>query len=387
MTTTILYVFDNKFSIERRLRGILSAAREKNWIVERIEASHNRVPLDEMIRFWNADGAIVEGGLENSTPYTPAQFARQHLPVVYCDDSEREFRGPRTSVRNDSGEITAIATRALVELDLPHYAYVGYHQPRDWSTERQKIFLSVLRKLGKQASFLDPCRSRPCTCMTEFDRRLSTFLLGLPRPCGILAANDEIGRHVLHAALRLGIIVPDEMPVIGIDNDALTCENTCPTLASIAPDFETAGRRAVELLAERIADPNRPFRTLTYGTTRLHHRQSLRKFVRKDTQLVKSVEFIRLNACSKIRVDDIVATTELSRRTFELRFQALTGHSVQDEIEDIRLRTAMDLLTSTRASVDSIAQRCGYSGASSLLHLFAKHLNTTPAEWRKGEKH
>lgn len=106
--------------------------------------------------------------------------------------------------------------------------------------------------------------------------------------------------------------------------------------------------------------------------------------IHKDTQLVKSVEFIRLNACSKIRVDDIVATTGLSRRTFELRFQALTGHSVQDEIEDVRLRTAMDLLTSTRASVDSIAQRCGYSGASSLLHLFAKHLNTTPADWRKG---
>lgn len=383
MNDTILYIYDQKFSVEQRLRGVFVFARTRGWLVERVEASRANLSMERLAGFWHAQGAIVEGGLANPTDYAPSVFGRLRLPVVYCDDGESEFRGRRTSVRHDSRETTMTATRALLDLHLPHYAYIGTRVRRDWSQTRQRTFLEMVRAAGATVSVCDPTRPAPSPDITVFMQRLSAFLLKLPRPCGLLAANDETACRVMRAAVDLGIVIPDEMPIIGIDDDRLLCENTVPTLASIAPDFERSGELAARLLAERMDDPGTPHRTVLFGAAPLTPRQSLRRFVHKDAPVIKALEFIRLNACSGLRVDDIVATTGLSRRSFEMRFEKLVGRSVQDEIEAVRFRTASDLLARTHATIDAIAQQCGYAGASSLLHLFRKVAHTTPAEWRQ----
>ena len=385
MNEAVLYIFDHKFSVNRRLAGILNAAKKHGWFIERIEARDNPTSLADMVKAFNAQGAIVENALHDPKPYEPARFARLHVPVVYCEDSHNEYHGRRTSVRHDSRVAAQKAVRALLDLNLPDYAFVGYRQTRNWSEIRKRTFRTLIRAADKNAHVFDPARPTPCQDMADFLLRLSGFLLSLPRPCGIFAANDETADYVLRMAKRNGILVPDEMPVIGIDNDELRCENTQPTLTSVAPDFQRSGEIAVELLAERMADAKVPYKTVTYGASDVMRRHSFFKYARRDDQIIKSLEYIRLNACAGIRVDDVVATTTLSRRTFEMRFKSMSGQSVQAEIDNVRISTAKTLLKDPCQSIESIAHQCGYAGESSLLHTFRKITGMTPARWRHAQ--
>lgn len=134
-----------------------------------------------------------------------------------------------------------------------------------------------------------------------------------------------------------------------------------------------------------MANPKAPYKTVTYGASDVARRHSFFKYARRDDQLIKSLEYIRLNACASIRVDDVVATTSLSRRTFETRFKTMTGQSVQTEIDTVRINTAKTLLKNPHQSIESIAHQCGYAGESSLLHTFRKFTGTTPARWRSAQ--
>ena len=381
MLSTILYIYDSKFSVQQRLRGIFRFARGHEWHVERIEAAKQKGSIKDLIRFWNPQGAIVEGGIADPSQFTPSLFARHRLPVVYCDEDIREDRGVRTSVRLDSGEVAEKATHVLLDLDIDDYAFIGYHTPRDWAAQRLNAFVKIVSKKGRRAHICNP--NRHYLRIQDFYQTVSAFLSELPRPCGVLAVNDEIAYSVMQIASLLGIHIPNEMPIIGIDDDLLICENASPPLASVAPDFEASGYAAMEALCRRIADPSIPHKTICITGACVTRRPSVRKFRHNDALIDKALEFIRLKACSTMTIPDIVSQTGISRRSFEKRFLKAVGSGVQAEIDRIRLRRATELLSKSDMTVESIAQQCGYAGSSSLLHLFRKYHNVSPDAWRK----
>ena len=212
---------------------------------------------------------------------------------------------------------------------------------------------------------------------------LKDWLRALPRPCGILAANDEMGEHVIAAANELGLVIPDDIAVVGIDDDEVLCESTKPPLASVSPDFEESGRLAVRLLSRRIHRPLMKPVVLKFGTTPFTMRGSMRILMRKDYSVSKAVEYIRLHATEGIGVDDVVAVMNTGRRTAEERFRRFAGKSIMDEIEDVRLDAAKRLLSDPQVRLDELHERCGYAGDCVFRRFFKRRTGFAPGEWRK----
>ena len=163
-----------------------------------------------------------------------------------------------------------------------------------------------------------------------------------------------------------------------------TCRETfLPTISSIAIDFSLAGRLAVELLAEVIAHPRTKSELLTFGPTFLHRRQSTRLIDSNDWRIVKAVERIRRDACGGLKAADVIASTGLSRRLVERRFLKATGHTILDEIADVRFSQACQLLRDPTIPIGEIANLCGWESDSYLKRVFKSRTGMTPRQWRR----
>ena len=354
----ILYLFEGAFNLwRRRLKGVYAQARELGWHVEPINADDEGVSAKASLRFWRPDGVIVDGAALNRSGFSQSDFG--NIPIVYCDADDEVMRGDHYGVRHDSRAAVKLALDELISLRRRAYGYVHYFTQQD------------------------SCEAYRKADAKTFFRRLSRFIADLPRPCSILAANDEMGVHVIEAATMAGLRVPEDVAVSGIDDDELLCENALPTLTSVAPNFEQSGRLAVKLLAQCLKDGGRRPEVITYDCAPLVRRQSTRTVTVYDPRVVKALEYIRLNACSGATVADAVKTMGLKVRTGENRFLSACGHSIRDEILDVRVREAKRLLADTDLPVALIAEKCGYGNERSLRYVFAKATGVSPIEWRR----
>lgn len=379
--TTVLYVYEQKFRAwRRRLAGIYRSARERGWHMRSLEISEIKGSLASVVGFWQASGAILEGGIANHPKVRSFELA--NLPVVWCD-ADAERIGPSVfAVVHDSRETARVAIAELLKRNCAAYGYVGFDVKRDWSRVRGEVFAEEMGKAGVAATLFDPTLGRRFRDAPEFYAALEKWLSDLPRPCGIFAANDEMGNHVLRAAQNCGIAVPDDMIVIGVDNDELLCESTTPTLASISPDFEKSGSLAVELLAMRLENPRVSPQVMTFGHGQLVPRTSFRTFKFRDSAALKAVEYIRFHACEGIKVDDVVRTMGVSRRSAEMRFARFAGHSIHEEISIVRFDAACQILRKPEVQVDRVYEQVGFANARSLRELFYRQVGMSPADWR-----
>jgi LacI family transcriptional regulator len=378
----IIYLFEGAFSLwRRRLRGVYAQAREIDWHVEPINVDGEEARIQDMLRFWRPDGMIVDGAALSRSGVSLKDTL--DMPVVYCDVDDEFVPESYYGVRHDSCAAAQAVLDELISLRRMSYGYVHHFVPRDWSYDRERLFLRRAGTEGLRAEVFDACEAFRKVDAKTFFRKLSRFLVDLPRPCGIFAANDEMGVHVIEAANAAGLRVPEDVAVAGIDDDDLLCENSVPTLTSVAPDFEASGRLAVRLIAKCIRERGRHPEIVTYDCAPLVRRQSTRAVTVYDPCVVRALEYIRLNACSGVSVADAVKAMGLKVRTGENRFLVACGHSIRDEILAVRVREAKRLLTDTDIPVSLVAEKCGYGNERSLRYIFAKATGVSPVEWRR----
>jgi LacI family transcriptional regulator len=211
---------------------------------------------------------------------------------------------------------------------------------------------------------------------------LAEWLKSLPRPCGIFAANDATAAEVCTMASSFGISIPDELAVIGVDDDPIICERTKPSLSSIRVDFEQGGYICAELLDRRIHDPHFTQASFTYGTVLVARRGSTRRMACMDRRVVKALEYIRKNACEGIGTTDVAAVMDVSRRMAEAIFRRKLNRSIHEEIVLARLERAKLLLCNPRHDISSIAGLCGWSSESVLRKTFKERFGVSMREWR-----
>ena len=220
------------------------------------------------------------------------------------------------------------------------------------------------------------------------DRRLHALLLSwlksLPRPCGIFAANDYVAQIVLEACAQLRIDVPTEFAVVGVDNEERICENTRPTLTSVLPDNDRTGYMAAELLDGMMRGDRQGGRT--FGVLTVVRRQSTCPYRRSDARVLAAVETIRRQACEGLTARAVIAEMGCSRRLAEMRFREVTGHSILDEITEIRLANARMMLRDSRKTVEMVAASCGYNSPVALRKAFLSHTGETLSAWRERQK-
>ena len=362
-----------------RLGGVYRYASEKGWRVQVAEYGRSTESIPKMLAFWNPDGCIVEGGCLEEKGFDISAF--DEVPTVYCDSARSGRKGKLPGVMQDSSDAAVLAARELLSLAFDDYAFVGYVKPRTWSDQRREIFCRLMGEKGKTCHVFDP---RSGATVDEIIARLGTFLSALPKPCGIFAANDLVADLVLHCCRQNGFAVPESIAVVGVDNDKLICENSSPTLTSVAPDFEMSGYLAAKLLGEFMENPRKKSEIVTFGSVGIVRRASTRRFARRDEPVRKAVEMIRTEACGGLAARDVVRAIGGSRRNAEMRFRALAGKSIGEAIQEARVARAKELLRERSVQIDSIFVKCGYATNGSLRKAFRRATGVSMREWREG---
>jgi LacI family transcriptional regulator len=212
---------------------------------------------------------------------------------------------------------------------------------------------------------------------------LAAWLRGRPKPLGLVAANDLHGFRALDACRRAALAVPEEVAVVGADEDPELCELSDPPLSSVRFDAEGAGYEAAALLDRLMrgrAAPGAPTRVPPLGVTA---RQSTDMLAIDDPGVARAIHEIRRRAFEGVKVGDLVSGLPLSRRALEHRFRKLLGRTPKEEIQRLRLERAKDLLATTKLPVERIAERLGYHQAAYFSAAFRRETGVAPGRWRR----
>ena len=352
-------------------------AWERDWHVQVVERAFHKVNVREQIDFWRPIGVIAECG-SGADELNAASFG--DIPAVYFD-ADRSIRGERCHVSSDSFSIGQLAARHLLSLGLSNYAFATFRLPMFWARERCEAFVEAITKGGKGCFVFDPERElRP----DMRQRQLTDWLRNLPRPCGIFAANDYVGEEVINICGQLGISVPNDIAVLGVDNDEQICERLVPTLSSIAADFAHGGYLAAQMLGEMIDGAvSSDGEVRLFAADRVVVRQSTRRIACDRRRVADAVEMIRKRALEGMSVADVVAFMEEPRRTAEMHFREATGRSIHEEIDDVRFAKVFELLRNPRQSLGSIPDLCGFSTGVALRKAFFLRTGLSMRDWRK----
>ena len=217
----------------------------------------------------------------------------------------------------------------------------------------------------------------------QSQQHLVIWLAGLPRPIGVFASNDQRGRHVLDAARLAGLRVPEDLAVIGVDNDEMLCEVPTPSLSSVALNLERIGFEGAQLLDRLMAGQSVPAEPILVEPHGVIARGSTDVLAIDDQLVVDAVRYIRSNVHRPIQVGDVLQQVAVSRKTLEVRFQQALGSTPHAEIQRVRLDRVKQLLVQTDWPLKKIAAQCGFTYAENLHGVFQKQLQMTPKQYRE----
>lgn len=383
MKTILFFASSTRHSCKSRLDGVWRFADKAGWRVQVVERAFTHVNVRETLRFWDPSGVIAECG-SGAEGMTHQAFGGR--PVVYIDCDPKLCRG-EMSVQSDAGEISRLAARELLALDLAHYAFVPFRLSRFWSVQRGGFFKSEIQSAGRAfSSFRWPVSN-------DADVRaaaLEAWLKVLPKPCGIFAANDNVSEEVVNVAVQVGIRIPEDIAVLGVDNDEQVCENLRPKLSSIAPDFAGAGYLAARLLSKMMRSGKVERKIHYFKSELVVHRKSTQ--VSRTTALparsaivARALAFIRAARDGKVSVPEIVRILGYSRRTAEIRFRQETGKSILEMVNDHVFELACKQLSERHASAGIVATQLSVS-RNTLDRIFKMRTGLSANGWRRMAK-
>ncbi len=289
-------------------------------------------------------------------------------------------------VHNDEFETGQKAGRYLLSLGFEHFAWVGVSNAR-WSSYRYEGFRSVLSPTVKKIQSYMIKKDLPWWEKLDFElETLCYWLGGLDHPTALFAANDTIGLKITHACAAANIQVPNDIAILGVDNEDILCELANPSLSSIRVDCESIGFKAAELLSNLIHPTGKNFQNLAHQVVsplNIVERESTRMIVAKDPFVEKALNFIKNRAHKGITVNDIIQEIPISRRSLEQKFLFEMKKTLHQEIIETKLKHSKILLKTTSHSLDIIAQKSGFGSLQRFHTQFKKVESITPGEWRK----
>ena len=350
-------------------------------------------------------GIIASGGFSVERGL---QYTRSGVPIVLLDPAPELLRSPPLTsiphVRRDSHAIGTMAARYYLERGYRHFAWVGEPTRWYWSAERRAGYEETLAAAGFPCHVFEPAEARgsagilPAASSRAVSPRsqegvlpaapsivrLARFLGSLPAPVAVFAANDEQARHVLNVAAGAGLRVPEQIAVLGVDDDILLCESTVPALSSIRKGDYRCGQIAAEMLdslmrGNPIAEPHvaiAPIGVVTRGSTGYE--------AMRDDIISRAIRCIRIRAASgPVGVEEIARATGCNRRHLERAFRAKLGRSVHDEVVRERIDHVKKLLEDGTTPIGEIIEIAGFSGEKHLSTLFRRITGSTMTDWRR----
>ncbi|MDB6136308.1 MAG: transcriptional regulator [Verrucomicrobiales bacterium] len=324
------------------------------------------------LRGWRGDGIIAR----IQDPSMLQAIKDLNVPVV---DVLGLFPEPGiTCVRVDDEAIARMAAQHLSERGFRNFAFVGI-SGENWSERRREALRAWTAE--RQLGLMVHEAPRGAGWMEQVEV-LAQWIAGLPRPCGIMVCSDQRGPEVLEACSRAGVSIPDEIAVVGVDNDVPICEVSWPALSSVDPAHDQVGYEAARLLAGLMTGGDVRTAELVLPPRGVAARCSSEILAISDRVVGKALRLIRERACDGIGVEDVVDAVPVSRSVLQRRFRSALGTSVHDEILAARLKRAKQLLVETELSYTEIAERAGFRHQEYLGAVFKIHTGKTPGRYR-----
>ena len=356
--------------------GIIAYQREHElWSIYVGEQERGAKP-PAWLRNWRGDGIIAR----IETEAIAAVVRRTHLPVVDVSAARKVRNIPW--VETDDRELARLAARHLIDRGFRTLAFCG--EPRyNWSKWREQHFLLFAQEAGCNCHvFEGKSPSDKDYSWTRERRRLSLWVQELSKPAGVMACYDFKGQQLLDVCRELDVAVPEQVAVIGVDNDARLCRLCTPPLSSVIPDTHRTGYEAAQLLDRMMRGEKVGTEGVLIPPLGIAERQSSDVYAIDDADVAAALRYIREHACEGISVTDVLHAVPLSRRMLEHRFLKLVRRTPHAEIIRIRMERAGRLLRETDLSLAEIANRAGFADANYLSVAFKKQMGVGPRAYR-----
>ena len=362
------------------LRGIHAYVRDHGPWSTYLPEQGRGDPPPGWLKNWNGDGIIAR--IENRQ--IAQAIGKLKLPVV--DVSAARALPSTPWVETDDDVIVRLAVEHLIERGFKNFGFCGDARFA-WSRLRGAAMERLLAESGRKCHAIEigskgSTASRP----VNEEAQLTSWLKSLPRPIGIFACYDIRGHQLLEICRRNDIAVPEQVAVLGVDNDELLCALADPPLSSVAPDTHRTGYVAAELLDQMMKGQRVPAEPHLVKPLELITRQSTDVLAVDDPHVAQAARFIREHACDGVNVEDVLTRVPLTRRALECRFKKLLGRTPHEEIQRVQLRRVEQLLKETDLSISAIADRAGYKYGEYLSAAFKRKYGITPGEYRSASK-
>jgi len=286
-------------------------------------------------------------------------------------------------VETDDAAISHQVIEHLLERGFRHFGFYGDDR-YNWSNWRGEEFARLLEASGHSCSVLHaPVQMFPSEEWLEQTHRVAGWVKTLPKPVGIMGCFDTLGRQVLEACRIARCAVPDEVAVVGVDNDELLCELADPPMSSVASDTHNTGYTAAALLDKLMSGKKVPARGYRIAPLGVVPRASSDALAIDDADVSQAIRYIRENACKGISVADVLHHVPLSRRMLEARFRKLIGRTPHEEMSRVQINRVKELLRETDLPMTEVARRCGFAHVEYLSVVFKKKVGMPPSEYRR----
>ena len=366
------------------LRGIALFARTRsNWSL-----LHQEMTLDTLLPEWLKKSAI-DGVIARIDPQTIDPLRQLDVPCIDVQCSHTFAGIPQ--VETDDQKVSQLAFEHLWERGFRRFAFCGF-QFAHYSEARLRFFRELVDETGCPLSVYETPgkRNAPVTRIEESGlvdvEPMSSWLVSLEPPTGMFVCNDIRGQQVLNVCRSIDLGVPDDIGVIGVDDDDTICPLCDPPLSSVHPDAEQVGHRAAEILDSMMNGKQAPANVEYISPKTVAQRMSTQVMAVEDREVAQACRFIREHACDGIDVNDLVEFTSLSRRQLERRFQIELNSTPHDEITAARIRKVKQVLRETDMTLEQIAPITGFSYKERLGAVFRRECGETPGAYRRRMK-
>lgn len=362
------------------LKGILAYSKHRTpWVVCRMPPSYKQyygiLGVLEWAKRWKADAIIAQFDNDDEV-----DLFKENGIVALAQDYK--LRMP--TIPNITGEYRLTGKMAadyFIQKGYKNFAFYGY---RDvvWSYERCDGFREQLAKHGFN-SFSDYQHQRLEDLWFYETNSLCEWLTSLPKPVALMACDDNQGNRITEACKVCDIKIPEELSVLGVDNDELTCNLSDPSLSSVNVDIVRAGFEAAQLIDKLIQNPLYPYRDVVIKPICIVNRESTNIYATHNPHILRALQYIHHNMDSLLHVNDIVRQVPLSRRLLEMRFKEVTKQSVYKYIFNLRMERLAELLIESDSPISEIAVQVGLTDCRNLSRQFKALKGCTPNEYRK----
>jgi len=367
-------------------RGLLSGIvryinSNNNWACYREPPSYTRLagkrPLLAWLKGLNISGIIAHDHYAREIK----SMISEKTPMVIASVDTSKY--PFLPTFMDDGIATGkMAAEHLLERGMVNFAYYGLRKV-DVFRDRASSFKNVIKQAGHEVHFYEQQLNLRKSSWENELTRTADWLASLPKPVGIMTYADDYSQQIVEACKVANLKIPDEVAIIGVDNDHLICNLSNPPLSSVALKYERAGYEIAKLLDKLMNGEKMDGQKVIIEPTHVVTRQSTDTLYIDDKDVLQAVRFIHQNANRPLQVEDVINSSRLSRRALQQKFDKILGHSIFEEIQRRHSDQIAKMLIETNLTISKIAFNLGHSGVEHISRYFRLAKGCSPSEYRK----